>query len=206
MLPATPIYPLLHRAILLFRAVRVPARLAQIVLLMIAVVAGFGVAGLGRRWPHRRSWPAAAVVIVALANLEALRAPFGFTPFTDTPPIYDVLAHERDAVIVELPFWAPRVYFLNGSYMLNSTRHWRPMLNGYGGFRPASYGATYDRIQGFPDVLALTALHERGVTHVVVHHAEFCAAAGPLRCEAIGRTASLQSVAEDGDIHIYRLK
>jgi hypothetical protein len=206
MLPATPIYPLLHRSILLFRAVRVPARLVQIVLLMIAVVAGFGLAGLGRRWPHRRTWPVVGMVVCAFANLEALRAPFGFTPFTEIPPVYDVLARERDAIVVELPFWPPRVYFLNGSYMLNSTRHWRPLLNGYGGFRPTSYVDTYDRIQGFPDVLSLSALHERGVTHVVVHRAEFCHLAGAARCEAIGRTASLQSVVEDGDIHIYRLK
>ena len=206
MLPGTPIYPLLHRSILLFRAVRVPARLAQMVLLMIAVVAGFGLAGLGRRWRHKRTWPVVGMVVCAFANLEALRAPFGFTPFTEIPPVYDVLARERDAIVVELPFWAPRVYFLNGSYMLNSTRHWRPLLNGYGGFRPSSYVDTYDRVQGFPDVLSLTALHDRGVTHVVVHRAEFCALAGAVRCEAIGRTASLQSVVDDGDIHIYRLR
>ena len=144
MLPNTPIYPVLYRLIPLFRAVRVIAHLGQIVLLMLAVVAGFGVAGLARRWPHRPTWPIAAVVLCGLCNLEALRAPFTFTPFSEIPPIYDVLARERDAVVVELPFWPPRIFFANGTYLLNATRHWHPMLNGYSGFRPSSYSANYD--------------------------------------------------------------
>ena len=206
MLPNTPIYPLLHRMILLFRAVRVQAHLGQIVLLMLAVVAGFGVAGLARRWPHARTWPVVAVLLCGLVNLEAMRAPFVFTPFSEIPPIYDVLARERDAVVVELPFWPPRIFFANGTYMLNATRHLRPMLNGYSGFRPSSYSETYNAVLGFPDVPSLTALHDRGVTHVVVHHEQFCVFFGRERCETIRRTASLQPVAEAGDIHIYRLR
>ena len=57
MAPRWPFYPALHSAIPLFQAVRVPAHLAQVVLLMIAVLAGFGVAALGRRWPIAARWP-----------------------------------------------------------------------------------------------------------------------------------------------------
>jgi hypothetical protein len=206
MLPNTPIYPPLYRLIPLFRAVRVIAHLGQVVLLMLAVVAGFGVAGLARRWPHRRTWPIAAMVLCGIANVEALRAPYTFTPFSEIPPIYDVLARERDAVVVELPFWPPRIFFANGNYMLNATRHFHPMLNGYSGFRPSSYSDTYDAVLGFPDVPSLTALHDRGVTHIVVHTDQFCLFFGRERCDAILRTASLQPVAEAGDIHIYRLR
>jgi hypothetical protein len=206
MLPRTPIYPRLHHLILLFRAVRVQAHLGQIVLLMLAVVAGFGVAGLGRRWSRARTWPVVGCVLCVLVNLEALRAPFVYAPFSEVPPIYALLARERDAVVVELPFWPPRIFFANGTYMLNATRHWRPMLNGYSGFRPSSYSDTYDAVLSFPDVSSLTALHNRGVTHIVVHEDQFCLFFGRERCDTIRRTASLQPVAEAGDIHIYRLR
>lgn len=206
MLPNTPVYPRLHRLIPLFRAVRVQAHIGQIVLLLVAVVAGFGVAGLGHRWRNARTWPAFAVALCALVNLEALRAPFAYTPFSEIPSIYDTLAAQPGAVIVELPFHAPRVFFGNGTYMLNSTRHWRPMLNGYSGFKPGSYADAYEAIQGFPDDRSLIALHERGVTDVVVHAEPFCGMVGPDRCEAVLRVGSLQRVATDGHIYIFRLK
>ena len=113
-----------------------------------------------------------------------------------------MLAGQRGAVVVELPFYEPRYFFVSGSYMLNSTRHWRPILNGYSGFRPASYTDTYNAVQSFPDPASLIALHERGVTHIVVH----VDLVGRDRLDAITRTASLQPVAESGDIHIYRLR
>lgn len=206
MLPNTPIYPVLHRLIPVFRAIRVQARLGQMVLLMIAVVAGFGVAGLGRRWRHSRTWPAVGVTLCALVGLEALRAPLVYRPFSGIPAIYDVLAADRGAVVVELPFYDPRSSFASAPYMLSSTRHWRPILNGYSGFRPGSYNDTFNNVESFPDPAALIALKERGVTHIVVHVEEFSGMFGRDRLEAIARIASLQLVAESGDIHIYRLR
>jgi hypothetical protein len=202
MLPHTPIYPWLHRAVPIFSAVRVPAHIGQIVLLMIAVLAGFGAAGLGRRWRQPRTWPVVAVALVALVNLEALRAPLAYAAFEEIPPVYDVLAGQPGAVVVELPFYAPRDFHANGTYMLNSTRHWRPVLNGYSGFRPASYNDAYQDARGFPDSASLSALHRRGVTHVVVHTGHYDSAA----LDAMERTASLQRVAESGDILIFRLR
>jgi hypothetical protein len=202
MLPHLPLYPLLHRMVPLFSAIRHTATIGLIVLLMIAVVAGFGVAGLGRRWRSARTWPAVAAVLCALVNVEALRAPLEYTPFPGIPPVYDTLARQPGAVVVELPFFAPRDFYGSGSYMLNSTRHWRPILNGYSGFRPASYYETYEAVRSFPDLAALIALHDRGVTHVVVHADWF----SPAAIEAIDRTASLQKVAQSGDIRVYRLR
>lgn len=202
MVPRTVFYPLLYEIIPFFRMVRVQALIGQIVLLAVAVMAGFGVAALRRRWQDARAWPLIAVTLCVAVNLEALRAPLGYTPFSEIPPIYDVLARERDAVVVELPFYPPPAWHLSAPYMLNSTRHWRPMLNGYSGFRPGSYNDTYDALARFPDVTSLTALHARGVTHIVVHKREF----GANRFDAIGHFASLQQVAESGDIHMYRLR
>lgn len=201
MAPRLPFYPLLHDAVPLFQAVRVPARLSQIVLLMIAVLAGFGVAGLARRWPGARTWPV-AVALVVLVNAEAVRAPIGFTRFEGVPAVYEALAPERNAVIVELPFPIPQQWFLNGIYMVNSTKHWRPMLNGYSGFRPASYERSYEAARGFPAQESLIALHDRGVTHVVVHRK----ALGDDRVAQLANIHELEEIASEGDIAIYRFR
>jgi hypothetical protein len=205
-LPRSAMFPALYPFIPGITAVRVVANLEQIVLLMTATLAGFGVAGLGRRLGTRRFWPAAAMAIVLLVNLEARHAPLRLRMFTEIPSIYDVLAPARGAVIVELPFHPPDVFFANAGYMLNSTRHWHPMLNGYSGYQPMSYVGTFNAIQGFPDQAALTALHDRDVTHVVVHSEGFRGAFGNERYESLARTGALTLVAEDGDIRIYRLR
>ena len=56
-----------------------------------------------------------AVALCALVNSEALRAPLADTPFAEVPSIYDTLAEQPGAVIVELPFYAPRLSFGNGT-------------------------------------------------------------------------------------------
>src|SRR5262249_2256794 len=135
----------------------------------IAVAAGFGAAGLFRRcrWAHVRImiW----LVTLGLVNFEALRAPLGYEPFSSIPHVYDLLARQAVGAIVELPLAPPVDFFLNAPYMLASTRHWRPMLNGYSGFRPGSYDEMFFAIQTFPSVKSLLELKARGVTDIVVH-------------------------------------
>ena len=204
--PTWPFYSVLHRTVPLFQAVRVPAHLGQIVLLMVALMAGFGVAGVKRRWRNTRTWPAIACAMCIAANIEALRAPVGWVRFDGIPAAYDALAADATAVIVELPFPIPTQWFLNGRYMVNSTRHWRPMLNGYSGFRPPSYEISYAAAQAFPDDRSLIALHGLGVTHVVVHVAAFVEGHGQERFDALDRVRALQVVSRDDAIVVYRLQ
>jgi hypothetical protein len=75
--PLLPFYRTLHAEVPLFQAVRVLAHLGQVVLLMVALLAGFGVATLQQTWRHARSWPVCAVLLLILVNGEALRAPIG---------------------------------------------------------------------------------------------------------------------------------
>jgi hypothetical protein len=203
--PLLPFYWLLHRTIPLFQAVRVLAHIGQVVLLMIAVMAGYGVASLEQAWKYPRSWPAIAAVLVVLVNGEALRAPVGYTWFDRVPAVYDLLAKEPGAVVVEVPFPLPQQWFLNGPYMVNSTRHWRPLLNGYSGFRPGSYNESYAAMSSFPADESLIALHQKGVTHIVVHQRAFEDTRGVAGFERLFTLATLQLIARDGDISILRL-
>lgn len=199
--PRWPFYAAMHDRFVLFQSVRVVAHMGQVTLLMIAVLAGFGVAGLQRRFGHVRAWPAVALALVILVNGEALRAPMGFTWFPGISAVYDELAGDPNAVVAEMPFPIPQQWFLNGRYMVNSTRHWRPMLNGYSGFRPKSYVDSHDALNGFPSEASLIGLHSRGATHVVVHRRLL----GAQRFNDIASVRSLRLLANDEEVWLYKL-
>lgn len=201
--PLLPFYSSLHAAVPLLQMVRAIHRIGQMVLLLVAILAGYGVAALDRVWGGTRSWAVAVAAMLALVNGEALRAPIGYIWFNGVPAVYDVLASERTAVVAEAPFPMPSQWFLNSPYMVNSTRHWKPLLNGYSGFRPASYDAAYEAMRGFPSDASLIALHGLGVTHVVVHKREML---GDMTGDdPFSHVASIRLVAKDDDVLIYSM-
>ena len=110
-------------------------------------------------------------MLSVIANLEAARAPLKYPLFSGIPRIYDVLADQPGAVVVEVPFFASRRIFLNGPYVLASTRHFKPLLNGYSSFVPGSYRRIQIQreLRHFPDARSITALRAAGVSHVIVH-------------------------------------
>jgi hypothetical protein len=202
--PLLPFYRLLHTAIPLLQMVRAVNLIAQLALLFLAVLAGFGVAALSHRW-QGRAWPALAVLLVVIVNGEAFRAPIGFTRFDEVPAVYDVIAKDPTAVVIEAPFPMPGQWFLNAPSMVYSTRHWRPMLNGYSGFRPASYEKSYEAARTFPSDDSLIALSSLGVTHVVVHQQAMNNGQPDPRYDPYEKIASLHLVARDDDTLIYKL-
>ena len=160
---ATPVYGWLFHLFPPMQGLRAAARFGNLFLLAVALLGGIGLALLR----PRRALAAAAIVLV---NLEALQAPFTYTPFNGIPGVYRLLAAEPGAVVVaEQPFYPRSGIFQNGRYVLASTAHWRPLMNGYSGYTPASYQTYADAFWYFPRDWAIDAMKRAGVTHVVVH-------------------------------------
>ena len=144
---------------------------------------------------------ALAIVLVAAVNLEALRAPLWYRDYPGVPAIYDMLRDSR-ALVIELPFYGRGGFFGNAGYMINATRHRRPLVNGYSGFAPPGFEATAQMMRAFPREDALQLLETLGVTHVVVHRAT---APMQRRRALIDASPRLQLVAEQDGIAIYRI-
>jgi PA14 domain len=195
-----PGYTLLYNAIPLLHSIRVPSRFGYLFIVAVSAVAGFGVAELRRLTPAP-SWKVVAAAVALLVTVEPLSAPIFLKRFDGVPLIYDRLRSEPDAVAVELPFPDPRSVFVNAKYMLNSTRNWRPLLNGYSGFLPFSYRQHFEELGGFPDPKSIAALARLGVTHVFVHLEAFDAPLG----DQLDRTPPLRRVATDGSIVLYAI-
>jgi len=168
-----PGYSLLYRAIPLLQGIRGTNRLGYLVIIAVAILSGYGVAFLRTRWNGARWLLAGSILAIAVVNLEAWRAPIQYRRYEGISPIYDRLAAERRAVVVEFPLYSRRIYFANAPYMLNSTRHWKPLVNGYSAFIPRTYFYFLDVLAKFPEAEAVRALRQAGVTHIVVHEDTF---------------------------------
>ena len=199
--PAFPPYRWLYNVFPLLTGIRGAVRLGQIVIAAVGILAGFGLAALLPRLP-RRAAAALAIAAVFAANLEAFRAPLGYTKFGGIPEFYDTLRHAGDdAVIVSMPFYASPQFHLNDRFMLASTRFWKPIVNGYSGFKPASFYRNVDALRGFPDETSIAHLRGLGVTHVVVDARNMARGA----VERLPQFPELTRSVSDGNLTLYLL-
>jgi hypothetical protein len=201
----TPVYGWLFHVFPPMQGLRAAARFGNLFLLGMACLAGIGLAGLLRRLPPRRAAIVAATV-VALANVESLRAPFEYTRFEGIPGIYSLVADEPGRVVLaETPFFPPQAVFENAGYVLASTAHWRPLMNGYSGYVPGPYRQYAASFWFFPEDFAIQEMRKAGVTHIMVHPQRFYQDAAKVM-EKVAASPYLERLAigRNGDA-LYRL-
>jgi hypothetical protein len=200
--PSFPLYTWLYRVFPPLTMIRGIVRFGQIVLAATAILAGFGLAALIARFPGRAMFGAAVLLVVA-ANVEALRAPIGYTRYEGISKLYDVLKTTADdTVVVSFPFYPTASFHFNTTLMLGSTRFWKPMVNGYSGFKPPSLYTNVEALSGFPDERSMARLKELGVTHVVVDVRHMPEA--PVN--RIADYPELQLLFTDGWLRLYSLR
>ena len=163
-------YATLYRFLPGFSSLRVPARFAVLVMLGLAVLAGFGLARLLRSQAPLRAW-LIGFCLVGLVSLEYFSAPLPFREFPrEIPPVYHWLASQPDGIVIaELPAAgdsghlqrdAVRVYY--------STVHWKRMINGYSGFFPPGYWEQSQLLRTFPSRESIARLREVGVRYIIL--------------------------------------
>jgi hypothetical protein len=150
------------------RAIREPNRFGSLVVLGVGLLAATGVAVL-RRSVGGRARVVLSILLIATAHAEALYAPIQFRRFDGFSPVYARLAQEpRRTALAEFPFYAHNDY-QNAPYVLASTTHWTPLVNGYSGFTTKAFAKRARLLKRFPDSEAIVELRRIGVTHVIVH-------------------------------------
>jgi hypothetical protein len=228
---ATPVYGWLFAVFPPMQGLRAAARFGNLFLLAVAVLGGMGLATIlppkggsheiakgnggsqeisqersrGFRLQAEGRW--LGVVLVVLINIESLRAPITYHTFHGIPDVYGLLASEPGPVVLaEQPFFPRWAIFQNSHYVLASTAHWRPLMNGYSGYTPETYQKYADAFWYFPTDWAIQAMKDAGVTHVMVHPAAFHKdhqAVVPI----LDRRADFELLAiGPDDIRLYRLK
>jgi hypothetical protein len=164
--PAAGLYAGLYRVVPLFTWLRAPSRFGLVVAFALSVLAGIGVHGLLTR--TRRS-TIIGLALVAIAAAE-LATPLRFRAAPPVSPAYQLLQTLPQGVVVELPFFARRNDFHgHAAYMLRSTFHWMPLVNGYSDYLPDDFVLDAPTLRLFPSVAAFKVLEARQVKYALFH-------------------------------------
>jgi hypothetical protein len=202
----TPLYQWLYTVFPPMHGIRAAARFGSLFLLAVSLLAALGLANLRKAWHYSKPIQLCAIAAMVLLNVEALRAPFGYRRWEGVPRIYEVLAREPGPVVLaEMPFYPAATVFQNAEYVLNSTAHWRPLMNGYSGYVPDSYVEAAAAMSHFPEPRAFPPMNAAGVTHVTVHPNRFGSGAAAIIDELSQRPDfELIGVDDKTGIRLYR--
>jgi hypothetical protein len=185
-----PLYAWLYDVVYGFQAIRAPARFAVIAMLGLTLLAAIGMRAIARgakapplptgrdRAPFdgrggALAPPARAMrtgliasAIIGLMAIEYVNTPLAFAP---APPRETAVGQwlksaPTPGAVLHLPL---TVDIENTPFMVQSLEHWRPIVNGYSGQRPAFFPALVDALADLPEPTALATLKELDVRFVV---------------------------------------
>ena len=194
--PAAGLYTVMFRAIPLFTFLRAPSRFGLVVVFVLAVLSAIAfrrlLSGAGR-W---RGLAATGLALAAVAELNVL--PF---PWERAMPIsrnYALLAGMPRAPLAEFPFYGERVAFpLHAQYMVFSTAHWMPLINGYSDHIPGDFREAAFVLDSFPSNDAFAVLQKHRARYVGVHWDMYGPRAEEIRTRLVPFARHLRLLASD---------
>lgn len=190
-----------------FKGLRVPSRLIDVLLMMLAVLGAYAIAHIQDRLDtllasngadtqklarprastlRRQPIIAGLLLVIPLALLlEAMPAYLPVTQApsgTAIPPVYQWLAtHGGAQPIIELPMsndhGIPDQY--ESWYDYYTIFHPHPIVNGWSGYRPPNTTAISNAMLTFPDAASISMLQRYHIIYVVVHPQLFSVADSP---------------------------
>ena len=206
-------FALLRATLPVFTMIRVTSRAGVFLALPVALLAAKALA----EWRPRRS---VLVGLFVLILAEGAIVPIPMPEWTkvidsrrEPPEVYRWLrAQPPGTPVVHLPMLdvrglERRPAYHESIYMVYSTHHWQPLVNGYAGIEPAAYRRYRDLAGSFPAGPFLAEMRAIGVRYVVLHRGGY----GPnqwARLEAALPAAmdrSLRTVAVFGGDTVYEL-
>jgi hypothetical protein len=200
--PRAMLYAWVYAVFPVMQWLRAPARFGALVALCFAILTAFAVRDLRR---SVRSPRAIGLVVIVATGFE-LATPLWFPTVRPTSRIYRMLAQLPPGAVVEFPYFFRREdVFGHSSYMLGSTAHWHPLINGYSDFLPPGFLEEARTIAEFPGAEAVHLLQARGARYVVIHFAEFGDGGCDMRARLSAMIPSVRPLAHLGTDYVYEL-
>jgi hypothetical protein len=203
-------YLLLYELVPGFSAIRGPRRFFILVLAALSAL----VAHAFVRWCGRLPATARGALAVVLALGCAVAAAPRPAPVVEarlgeaTPEVYRWLAAQPGpGVVLELPGSAIDGDLVgnlrNAEYMLASTAHWRPLVNGFSGYEPPQASFLNAAIRRLPDPDALAVLLRSVDLRWIVLHRDRLAGSEVARWAGVDAPPGLVRAARFGDTDVF---
>jgi hypothetical protein len=150
---------------------RVPARFALLVMLVLSVLAAYAARWWQDRWGLAGRVLTAVLIPVAVSESFMIGgSPVGRPQPVTIPPMYRQLATMAPGPVVSLPGYSePHWWWLRADYQYYSTAHWLPIVNGYSRVNPPDHGWIMGHMTAFPGVNSANTMRRLGVRYVVLH-------------------------------------
>ena len=164
--PQAGLYTLLYDTLPVFSFLRAPARAGIVVTLCLVVMAAAAMS----RWLQvsRRPWLLTAG-LVALAVADLTQAPLLMRDAQPVSEAYQDLARLPKGPVAVFPFWGESASFHgHAQYMLGSTAHWQPLINGYSDHIPQDFRDNAAILRRFPTRESFAVLERIGARYIVV--------------------------------------
>ena len=202
--PHAGLYRILYH-LPVFSFLRAPSRLGLIVVLCLAIFAAFALREILARLTERRRTIAAGIAMAA-AMAELAIVPLVWYRAPQLPAGYAVLAASPRGVLAEFPFYGDRVAFpLHTQYMLFSTAHWMPMINGYSDVIPRDFREAAPILDSFPSDEAFRVLARRRVRYLAVHWDMYAGRHDEIRSRLQPYLGNLRTMADDERMTLYEV-
>jgi hypothetical protein len=204
--PFAGLYTLFFEVVPAFSLLRAPARFGLLAPLSLAVLMAIGLAPFWSRLRARTRLLASCALSTAM-TLELAVVPL---VMPEAPPVndaYRVLAAARPGPVAEFPFFYNRPdYPRHTSYMLLSTLHWKPLVNGYSDHIPADFRQIVEPLSSFPTLESFAILRSRRTRYVVFHFDMYDQV---LRRRLLDRLETykdyLEPLSKVGDVWLYEI-
>jgi hypothetical protein len=165
--PAAGLYTALYYTVPVLSFVRAPVRAGIVVTLCLVVLAAPALIVLMRR---KKALNTAFAILFVLVVADTYRAPLRMREAPPLPKAYSTLARLPKAPTIELPYWNQSIDFhRHAEYMLASTRHWQPLINGYSDHIPQDFRDNAIVLARFPSRESFAILEPLGARYVVLH-------------------------------------
>jgi len=164
--PKAYLYTVLYNTVPVFSFLRAPSRAGIVVTLCLVVLAAPALIVLMRRKAQHVAFAVLFVLVVA----DLYRAPLRIREAPPLPNVYRTLAGLPKAPVIELPYWATSIEFhRHAEYMLASTAHWQPLVNGYSDHIPQDFRDNAAALAKFPSRESFAILEPLGARYAVFH-------------------------------------
>jgi hypothetical protein len=201
--PDAGLYTLLYHTVPVFSFLRAPSRAGIVVTLCLVILAAVAMKALMDRRPR-----AAFAILLTLVVADLYRAPLRMREAPPLPAVFNTLARLPRGPVVELPYWSESIaYHRHAEYMLLSTYHWQPLVNGYSDHIPQDFRDAALPLSGFPSRDAFAILERLGARYAVFHLNLFSESD---RAALVGRIENdyahyLRPLEKDGDVWLYEI-
>jgi hypothetical protein len=203
--PDAGLYRVFYEALPIFTFLRAPGRMGVMTTFAFSVLAAGSLASLLGR-TTRRWMVTAAVGLLSVAELAGM--PLSqFRESEPLSPVYQRLAMLPRGAVVEFPYWYQRSDFpRHAYYMLNSTSHWFPLVNGYSDHIPADFRQSVVPLSSFPTRESFRLLAAAGARYVVFHTHMYDSRSRVRLTERLATySAYLRPIAQEGPVWLYEI-